>query len=57
MVTKWPTRKISATLKAIEELVIPPDGAKRKLDGVVESDPPDKSCEVLDGELTHRQWG
>ena len=35
--------------------MIPPDGVKRKLDGVVERVPPDKGCEVLDGELTH-EW-
>ena len=30
------------------------DSVKRKLDGVVDSMiPPDKGCEVLDGELTH----
>ena len=34
-------------------VMIPPDGIKRILDGVVESVPPDKGCEVLDGELTH----
>ena len=31
----------------------PPDGAKRKLGGVVDIVPPDKGCEVLDGQLTH----
>ena len=36
--------------------MIPPDCVKRKLDGVVESVPPDKGCEVLDGELTHKKW-
>ena len=36
--------------------MIPPDCVKRKLDGVVESVPPDKGCEVLDGELTHEKW-
>ena len=30
----------------------PPNGVKCKLDGVVGSAPPDKGCEVLDGELT-----
>ena len=29
------------------------DGVKRKLDGVADSVPPEKGCEVLDGELTH----
>ena len=33
--------------------IIPSDGDKRKLDGVVDSAPLDKGCEVLDGELTH----
>ena len=40
-----------------DELIIPPDGVKRKLDGVVDSVPPNKGCEVLYGELTHEQWG
>ena len=44
---------MAATLKEVEESMIPPDGAKHKLDGVVDSFPPDKDCEVLDGELTH----
>jgi len=34
--------------------MIPPDGVKWKLDGVVDSVPPDKSCEVLGGELTYK---
>ena len=29
---------------------------KGKLDGVVNSFPPEKSCEMLDGELTHEEW-
>ena len=36
--------------------MIPPDGAKQELDGVVGSVPPYKGCEVLDGELTDEQW-
>ena len=44
---------MAATLKGVEELMIPPEGAKQKLDGVVESVPHEKGCEVLDGELTH----
>ena len=39
-------------LEEVKELVIPPDGVKRKLDGLVDSVPLDKGCEVLDGELT-----
>ena len=46
---KWRGGKFARTLKEIEELMIPPDGAKQKLDGVVDSVPPDKGCEVLDG--------
>ena len=53
MVIKRPTGKIATTLKEVEELMIPPDGVKRKLDRVVNSVPLDKGCEVLDGELTH----
>ena len=34
--------------------MIPPDGIKRKLDGDVDSVPPEKGCEVLDGELIHQ---
>ena len=37
----------------VEELMIPPDSVERKLDGVIDSVPPDKGCEVLDGELTY----
>ena len=53
MVIKWPTVKIATILKEEEELMIPPDGVKQKLDRVVDSVPPDKGCEVLDGEVTH----
>ena len=42
-----------ATLKEVDEMMIPLDGVKRKSDGVVDSVPPDKGCEVLYGELTH----
>ena len=44
---------MATTLKEIEELIFPPDGVKRKLDGVVDCVPPDKGCEALDGELAH----
>ena len=53
MAIKLPTGKIATTLKEVEELMIPPDGVNRKLDAMVDSVPPDKGCEVLDGELTH----
>ena len=57
MVIKSPTRKIPTTLKEIEEMKIPTDGAKYKLDGVVESAPLDEGCEVLDGKVNDGQWG
>ena len=50
---KWHTGKIATILKEVEGLMIPPDGFKRELDGVIDSVPPDKGCEVLDGELTY----
>ena len=53
MEIKRPNRKIAATLKGVKDLMIPPDGVKRRLDGVVDSVQPDKGCEVLHGELTH----
>ena len=46
----------SATLKKLGKLMIPPDGVKRKLDGVVDNVPPDEGYEVLDGELTEAEW-
>ena len=48
---------IAANLKEVEELMIPPGGVKRHLDGWVHSVPPDKGCEVLDRELTHEILG
>ena len=54
MVIKRPTGKIAKTLKEVEELMTPPDGVKCEFDRVVDSVPPDKGCEVLDGELTHK---
>ena len=53
VIIKLLTGKIATTLKEVEDLMIPPDGAKWTLDGVVDSVSPDKGCEVLDGELTH----
>ena len=43
-------------LKELEELLIPTDSFKQKLDGVVDSAPPDKGYEVLVGKLTHGKW-
>ena len=53
MIIKGPTGKIAITLKEEEEVMIRPDGVKRKLNVVVDSVPPDTGCEVLDGALTH----
>ena len=55
MVVKLPTGKITTTLKDVEQLMILTDSFKRKLDRVVDSVPPEKGCEVLDGELTHEK--
>ena len=44
---------MATTLKEVVELTIPQDGFKQKLDGVLDSVPPESGCEVLDGELTH----
>ena len=45
--------KITTTMKEVEELLIPSDDIKEKLDGAVHSALPDKGCEVVDGELSH----
>ena len=44
------------TLKKLAEVMIPPDGVKQELDGVVDNLPPDKGYEVLFGELTEEEW-
>ena len=45
------------TLKKLEEVMIPPDGVKRKiLDEVIDGIPPDEGCEILDGEYSHHKW-
>jgi len=36
--------------------MIPPEGVKRTLDGLVDSVPLDKGWEVFDGKLTHEWW-
>ena len=43
------------TLNKLQEVMIPPDGIKQKLDRVVDDVPPDEGCEVLDGELTEEE--
>jgi len=37
--------------------MIPTDGIKWKLEWIVDSVPPDKACEVLDGEVNYNEWG
>ena len=44
---------MATTLRKVDGLMIPLDGVMRNLDGVVDSSPPDRGCEELDGELTH----
>jgi len=44
---------MAKTLNEVEELMIPPDGVKLKLDRVVDSVPPDMGCEMLGGELNN----
>ena len=36
--------------------MIPPDGVKWELDGMVDSVPPDKGCQVLDRDLSFEYW-
>ena len=43
---------MATTLKEVGELMIPSNGVRKKLDGVVESVPTYKGCEMLDGKLT-----
>ena len=50
---KMTYKKIATTQKEVEELMIPSGGVRQKLDGVVDSVPPDRGCEVLHWELTH----
>lgn len=45
-----------SSLKKLEELIIPPDSVKRKLNGVTEGVPPDKGEEMLGGEVTDEEW-
>ena len=43
---------MATTLKEAGELMIPPDGVRKKLDGVVDSVSYYGGFEVLDGEVT-----
>ena len=45
-----------SSLKKLDEMMIPPDGVKRKLVGVVDGVPPDEGMEVLGGELTDEEY-
>ena len=45
---KWPSGKIATTLKKVDELMIPPDGIRRKLNEVVDGVLPGRGCKVLD---------
>ena len=45
-----------ATIKNLEEEIIPPVGVKRKLNGVVDGIPPDWGYEILGGEPTYHEW-
>ena len=36
--------------------MILPDCIKQKLDGMADSVPPEKGCDVLDEGLTHEKW-
>ena len=44
------------TLKKLEKVMIPPEGVKRKLDGVDDYVSPNEGYKVLDGELTEEDW-
>ena len=44
------------TLKKLEEVIVPPDGIKRKLNGKVDNVQPNEGYEVLNGELTEEEW-
>ena len=46
-----------ATIKRLEGKMILPTGVKRKLNGIVDSIPPDEGCKILRGEPTDDEWG
>ena len=46
----------TASLKKLEEVMIPPDGLKYRLKKVVDGTPPDEGLEIKGGELTDEEW-
>lgn len=50
------TKPNPPNLKRLEEVMIPPDGVKRKLEGVVEGVPLDEGEELLDGMVDEEVW-
>ena len=45
-----------ASLKKLEEVMIPPDGLKYKSKKVVDGTPPYEGLEIIGGELTDEEW-
>ena len=45
-----------ASLKILEEVVIPPDDVKYKLEKVVDGTPPDEGLKIIGGELIDEEW-
>ena len=45
-----------ASIKKLEEEIIPPEGVKRKLNGVADGIPRDEGYEILGGEPTDDEW-
>jgi len=57
VIIESPTGEIPKSPKETEEVMSPKDGVKWKVNGVVDSVPPDEGCEVLGGELSDKEWG
>ena len=55
VVIKRPYRENHSNSEGSRRVYHPNKWCKGKLDGVVGSVPPDKGCEVVDGELTHER--
>ena len=45
-----------ATIKKLDGKIIPPEGVRRKLNGVADGIPPDEEHEILGGEPTDDEW-